>query len=127
MTCLIKCPPLELSDDGTLNVTVRRFRRPDVQVGDAAYVWFSETQGGSGLAFRGLVEAVTPGPWYDVTVGAVVPAIRELGKADLERSLACEAGAAIQELAGKLYRHSHNKIVMVDEAERILLDSFFAP
>src|SRR5205823_2468018 len=99
-----------------------------IAAGDSAYVWFSETDGGEGLAWRGVVETRHPtaGAAPRVVVRLLVRPIMRLGIADLEAFRDFGDGLPMGELSRKLYYHAPNKIAALSPEAASLLDSRFA-
>ncbi len=100
--------------------------------GDTAYLFASETQGGTGLIARATVTAaasVQPRldldrqtPRVTVTVQVTARPHRPLGRADLKPRTGDQPGA---ELNFKFYRQATNKIAGISDAEAAFLEGFF--
>jgi len=102
-------------------------------IGSEIFVWTAETQGGSGLVAVGEVEAVGPADSdrrRSITVRLLSrsPA-KGLGKADLvahdHRVNEGAANTPVGRLAAKLYGHSLNRVVELDEDEAHFLREHF--
>ena len=106
-----------------------------IAVGDTAYIFASENEGGAGLVAKGVVVSVTatpkrPGverqtPLVSVTVERTTAAKRGLGRKDLKLHTEWNDGRPETELNFKLYRQATNKIVGVSVAAVAFLDGFF--
>jgi len=106
-----------------------------IAMGDAVFLFASETQGGRGLVARGIVtscEAVsrTPGverqtPRMSVTVARTGVAKWPLGRAELKPHANWRDGRPETELNFKFYRQATNKIVGLTEQTAAFLEGFF--
>jgi len=123
---IVKCPPLQRDGEGRSLVLARPFWNVQPEIGDEVFVWTSETQGGTGLAARGVLEAAGDGDPLPVLLklDPASPA-RPLGKADLLELSAIAEGDPRSSLSKKLYGNSHNKIAALDPGEAALLASRF--
>ena len=103
--------------------------------GDTVFIIASETEGGRGLAARGVVTAAEAAPrppgqprWtprVDVTVRRTALVTRPLGRAELKPFKAWTDGQPQTELNFKLYRQATNKIVgLSKEAAGFLMGCF---
>jgi hypothetical protein len=106
-----------------------------ITVGDVAYLFASENEGGEGLVARGVVTASetvprTPGverqtPLAHVTIKRTGLAKRRLGRAELKPFADWNDGRPETELNFKLYRQATNKIVGLSDEATTFLGSFF--
>ncbi len=106
-----------------------------IAVGDAAFVFASETEGGRGLVARGVVTAAEalprpPGqprwtPRVDVAVRRTALATRPLGRAELKPFRDWTDGQPQTELNFRLYRQATNKIVGLSEGAAAFLMGCF--
>jgi hypothetical protein len=106
-----------------------------IAMGDEAFVFASETQGGEGLIARGvviLVEPVarTPGldrqtPRVSVLVRRTARAKRPLGRTQLKAFADWTDGRPETELNFKFYRQATNKIGGISEETAAFLSGFF--
>lgn len=95
-----------------------------VSIGDEIFLWFSETQGGPGLAWQGTVEKVETA--NHLTVLLRCRPIAPLGKADLQPFRDSTEDSAMRSLSEKLYKNSHNKLAALSGDETEFLRSRFA-
>lgn len=102
-------------------------------IGSEIFVWTAETQGGAGLVALGEIEAIGPAEGdrrrsITIRLAARSPA-RPLGKANLAahdyRVNEGEADTAAGRLTAKLYGHSLNRVVELDDDEAELLRARF--
>jgi hypothetical protein len=99
-------------------------------VGDRAFVWTCETDGGDGLVACGAITAVGPGNLRStrLTIDPDGRAVASpLGKDDLMPYRDSPLGPPIVGLAKKLYWHALTKIVSLDSQEEEFMDDRFAP
>jgi hypothetical protein len=128
MTVIIKCneiaPP---AASGSLIAEAPR-RNVYPRVGERAFVWTCETDGGDGLVASGVITAVGPGNRGSTRL-TIDPdgrrIVTPLGKRDLMPHRDAPAGPPIASLAEKLYRHSLTKIASLDADEERFLDGRF--
>lgn len=126
MTWVIKTSPTEPDASNRCVVTAPPIWRATPQPGDKVYIWFSETQGGAGLAYRGVIFALSDVAPLSVAVqieAACQPST--LTKAHLQAEVETGSGSPLAGLAAKLYTHAHNKIAALDATEAQWLDQFF--
>lgn len=107
----------------------------DIAVGDTAFIFASENEGGQGLIARGVVtsaEAVAKKsgvarqtPRVSVTIRRTALAKRPLGRAELKKFGAWNDGRAETELNFKFYRQATNKIAGISAATASFLAKFF--
>ena len=103
--------------------------------GDTAYIFASETQGGSGLVARGVVTSVRaiarrPGvarqtPRVSVTIRRTAVAKRRLGRSELRSFSDWKDGRPETELNFKFYRQATNKIVGLSDQAAAFLQRHF--
>lgn len=126
MALIVKCRPAGLNKDGICVVFAPAFGEVRPDVGEAAYLWFSETSGGQGLTYRGIVEAVGDGTPLPLAVridGARL--VRPLRKQDLAAHRENQGQEPLATLARKVYRHAHDKVADLDQDEVAFLDGHF--
>lgn len=124
MTLIAKCPPFPLSEQGERILELPAYKAAVPKQGDILYLWFSETADGDGLAGRARVAAVRPGK--PLTVAIVVDTATcasPFGKADLAAWRDVQSSDPRSSLAAKLYRHSLNKIAVLEPEEADLLEA----
>lgn len=128
MPVVIKCAPVAIGADGAIVAEVPIYKRAQPTLGDTAYIWTSETSGGSGLAMRGVLrslEIISEGRVrLTVRVNDRQPA-RRIGKAELDPHRDDPNPGPLPTLAKKLYKHSLNKVADLTAPEARYLDSFF--
>jgi hypothetical protein len=124
MPVIVKCSPTSLDAAGVIAVEVRGYKRCVPEVGEAAYVWFSETQGGEGLFGVGVIQDVQTQPerFFSLRIRMTqeFSVSQRLRVEDL-RPHRDEPATAVGGLAGKLVRHSLNKVAVVDADEEQVL------
>jgi hypothetical protein len=123
MAFIIKCNPVPLSVGGRIVLEAPIYEDADPAAGDAIFIWFSESAGGTGLAGRGVVQAVSHDDPIDVAilVEATSP-ITPMQNRSLRVSRNAGDGSPIGALSRKLYRNSLNKVAHLEEpeAERLM-------
>ncbi len=107
----------------------------NIAVGDAVFVFASETEGGHGLMARGVVtssEAIVkkPGiarqtPRVSLTIKCTGLAKRPLGRSELKYLTDWDDGQPGTELNFKFYRQATNKIVGISDKAAAFLSEFF--
>lgn len=99
-----------------------------IQRASEVFVWFSETNGGAGLAWRACVETVERASGNRLRLGIrpLLPSSSRLGIAEMTPFRDVRDGSPQSELARKLYYQSHNKVAALDEAERAFLLRHFS-
>ena len=103
--------------------------------GDIVYLLASENSGGAGLVARGVVTAARPvpprtdavrqTPRVSVQVQRTALARRPLGRTELKAFSDWQDGQPQTELNFKCYRQATDKIVGIEAATAVFLDSFF--
>lgn len=125
MAVLVKCDPF---DEAREAVTLSEWTYEDATafVGDEAFIWTSEKNGGRGLAMRGLVKSVAfDGPNTKLTIDLIDRSpTRALTLLDL-KPLRDDWTAEFHHLPRKLYRNSLNKVVDLSPEEADLLRRYF--
>lgn len=118
MTFVLKCDPFPVVMNQGCLLSLNRFEDAAPTQGDLAFIWFREGGGGTGLAARGVVRAVSDDNPADIalTIVACAPA-RPLGKLDLAPYRNAEVPGALPGLARKLYKHGHNKVARLENVE----------
>ena len=119
----------------TFNAQKTMYGGKDIAVGDAIFVFASETQGGAGLVARGLVasaEAVPKRegvarqtPRVSITVRRTALATRPLGRRELKAFSDWNDDRPETELNFKFYRQATNKIGGISEESAAFLERFF--
>ena len=131
MPYVIKTEPFDAISGNNVSVSEKTMYGGDkIRPGDEAFVWFSETSGGSGLVWQAHVASVdgSDGPAIGVNLRLTngVPG-RALGKDELEPLREVRDGTPISEMARKLYYQAHNKIAAINHADADWLRQFFDP
>jgi len=99
----------------------------DIRVGSEVFLWSSETQGGFGLWGKGTVTAIDhdgPKPVVSVRVDQRVNS-GNFGLNEIAPHRDSTQDTPIVGLARKLYKHAHNKIAGLTNAEADLLQQNF--
>lgn len=125
MGFIIKTGAAPLDTKGRVLVFAPPYGSAEPAAGDLVFLWFSETQGGSGLTHRGRIAGAAAGKEMPilVQVEASCPA-GSLTKKEL--AAARENDVGLWGVAQKLYHHAHNKVAALAEDEISYLDTFFA-
>lgn len=122
MTVLFKVPPQEVSGD-VVTLEARSYGLVQLRRGDRVFLWWSEAQGGAGLAGYGLcVEASAQAGGWRAMVEVVTDRYRGFAKANLAPYRDVEDGSPQASLAAKLYRHALNKVVAITPGEEAFLE-----
>jgi hypothetical protein len=106
-----------------------------IRVGDRAFLFASENEGGCGLVAWGVVTRASPiprmrglarqTPRVSVTFEATSVAKRSLGRSVLKPFADWDDGRPETELNFKLYRQATNKIVGISTDAAVFLATFF--
>ncbi|MGH6677645.1 MAG: hypothetical protein ACREDL_01585 [Bradyrhizobium sp.] len=127
---IIKCDPPQIEPLNEFSVSVPPYKKCRPADGDEAFVWTSEDEGGTGLAFHGtLLSAASNGG----RGGAYTLRVRIEGyategapsRAALRTHRDSEADGPMPKLARKLYTHALNKMACLQGDEIIYLRTFF--
>lgn len=99
----------------------------DIRVGSEVFLWSSETQGGVGLWGKGTVTAIDPGGPKPVVTVRVDQRVNSgnFGLNEIAPHRDSTQDTPIVGLARKLYKHAHNKIAGLTNAEAELLQQNF--
>lgn len=99
----------------------------DIRVGAEVFLWSSETQGGVGLWGKGTVMAIDPGGPKPVVTVRVDQRVNSgnFGLNEIAPHRDSTQDTPIVGLARKLYKHAHNKIAGLTNAEADLLQQNF--
>jgi len=123
MPFIAKTAPVSADVGDTLMIAERpMYGGKDIGTGDSVFLWASERQGGRGLWARGIVSHVTPGERISIEVR--VDQLATAGHFGLDQIAPYRDSTSetpITGLARKLYKHSHNKIASITNAEANLL------
>jgi hypothetical protein len=127
MSYMAKCDPICATVGSTLTLIVpSRYGGIPAGLGAEIFVYFAQDSGGAGLAWRGIVERISPTKPEELVVRAL-EAIGECKMANEQlapyRNL--RDGSPISEIARKFYRHSHDKIVELSDEEAAYLRQYF--
>jgi hypothetical protein len=125
---IVKCPPAQIEGDGRCLIFSKPYEGVEPTPGQTVYLWFSETDGGQGLAHRGRLLAAgdgTPIP-LAIQVDAVAPG-RAFGTRDLAPYRDATEPVGLVGLARKLFKNSHNKIAVLSDEEAAVLAQWFEP
>jgi hypothetical protein len=126
---LIKAPPQRF-DVGERPIFIERtfFDGETVSPGAEAFVWFTETKGGAGLAYVGTIYSASSMNEIHAKRWRVAVTIRSvatgLTDADLEPYFEARTNSPISTLGFKLFRHPHDKICALTLAEADFLRTF---
>lgn len=122
MAFIIKCDLFDISAGQPGLVSVKRYEGAKPEQGDLVFLWFSESARGAGLAGHGLVHAVSDEDPADIAIviEAAGPA-RALTKAHLAADRDTSGNGPLSSLARKLFRHSLNKVAILDADEEAFL------
>ena len=106
-----------------------------ISVGDSAFIFASENDGGEGLLAYGVVTAAVAlpldprlerqTPRISVTIQRTATAKRRLGRKELKPHTAWNDGRPETELNFKFYRQATNKVVGISAETAAYLHSFF--
>jgi len=106
-----------------------------IAVGDMAFVFASENEGGQGLLARGVVVAAEAAarkesparqtPRVTISVKRVALAKRRLGRGELKPFAEWTDGRPETELNFKFYRQATNKVAEITEETAAFLATFF--
>jgi hypothetical protein len=107
----------------------------NIAVGDVVFVFASETQGGQGLVFRGVVTSASAvarkrgvarqTPRVNIVVKRTARAKRALGRSELKKFSDWDDGRPESELNFKFYRQATNKIGGISDAASEFLATLF--
>ncbi len=129
MPFILKTTPFAASP-GDIFVVVENpmYGGGDIRRGDEAFVWFSETEGGNGLAWQCHVADVAPAA--NGAIAATVCLSNEvslncLGKSELEPYRNVRDATPHSELARILYYHALNKVAALRHEDAEFLRQFF--
>ena len=126
MAVIVKCPPVDLSTAQQFMAFSKPYGGVEPVAGDVAYVWFSESKGGNGLARRGRIVAVgdeKPLPLLIIVDTAIV--LERLDRSDLAPFRDSNDGSPLAGLSRKLYRDSLDKVAELTEIEVEFLEQRF--
>ena len=91
------------------------------------FVWSSETEGGRGLQFQGVVREVSLRKReLEIEVELRSRVTIKFGIADLSEFRDIDDGTPLCGLARKIYRHSHKKVALLSQQEADFLRAKFA-
>jgi hypothetical protein len=129
MSYILKTAPPPAISGERITISERAYYSGDtIAAGDEAFVWFSETNGGHGLSWRGVVDDVDSGQDGQprVTIRLIAQIQGEgFGTAQVEPFCHVNDGSPIAGLAKKLYGHSHHKIAELTGEEAAVLRNQF--
>ena len=125
MTLIVKAEPVPLAEGEETEFLVRSYKDVYFLPGLQVYIWFSQTQGGDGLAARAhLIDAANElgGMRLRLHVGRICvgPGMRN---ADLRPHRDNPNDAVRHMLSQRLYSFAHNKAGEITDAEAQLLES----
>lgn len=132
MPYVIKTDPFNASPGDAVTIAEKpMYGGSEIRPGDEAFIWFSETRGGNGLAWQAHVVALigrTEGRDIAVTLCLTNRGPADaLSKEDLEPLREVRDGAPLSEIARKLYYQAHNKIAALSHNQADFLRRFFDP
>lgn len=126
MAFIIKTRIRRPDDKQRLLVTETPFEGASPRPGDAVFVWFSESQRGSGLTYQGRIAATGE--------GSPMPILVQVEKSCPEwtlinRHIASDRSESspYRELYQKLYEHASHKVVEISAETAGHLSSLFEP
>ncbi|MFC3175003.1 hypothetical protein ACFOD9_12155 [Novosphingobium bradum] len=123
MTILYKVAPKSFTGDW-LALTAPAYGSVSPQPGEKVFLWWSETQKGTGLGGYGYcVSAHRVRRDWTSTIEPVVTDFSGFGKADLAPFRHTDGPGPESTFAAKLYRHSLNKVVTLTREEEEFLDA----
>lgn len=124
MPFIVKTSPIAAEVGDTVEIEERpMYGGEDIDTGDTVFLWVSEQQGGHGLWARGTVLHVLPAGnklSIEVRIAQLAP-VGNFGIDQIAPHRDSSAATPIVGLAHKLYKHAHNKIAGVTNAEADLL------
>lgn len=124
MPFIAKTAPIAANVGDTVRIEERpMYGGKDVGVGDSVFLWASEQQGGRGLWARGIVlsaHAAETKQHIEVRIDHVITT-GQFGLNQIAPHRDSAAETPIVGLARKLYKHAHNKIAGLTNAEADLL------
>lgn len=128
MPFIAKTAPIAADVGDTVEIEERpMYGGKDIDIGDSVFLWASEQQGGRGLWARGIVlHAAQAG--NKLGIGVRIDQLATVGHFGLDQIAPhrdSTADTPIIGLARKLYKHAHNKIAGVTNAEADLLLQHF--
>lgn len=128
MQYILKADPTQISNDGLVEVALPGFYGGgSVSPEDRCYLWYSEDAGGRGLTASGTVESVTrQGSLYNLVVRLDHRISTSFGIANI-RAQRDDDTTPAGLIARKLYKHAHNKIAPISEAEAQPLQAHLTP
>ena len=107
----------------------------NIAVGDTAFIFASENEGGRGLIARGVVSSMEAiekkigvarqTPRVSIAINRTALAKRPLGRSELKRFTDWKDGRPETELNFKFYRQATNKIAGISDTTAAFLDRFF--
>ena len=122
MAILIKVRPQDLEPVPVV-ISVPKTSADIADVGDDAFVWFAETQGGKGLVARGTIQSITNSIGETrITVGDLVLGTRWLGNDQIGQFRDSDGHGPESSLAKKIYKYAHNRGVSLTDAETAFLN-----
>jgi len=128
MPFIAKTAPITSLADEHIRIEERpMYGGRDIRVGSEVFLWSSETQGGVGLWGKGTVTAIDPGgpkPAITVRIDQRVNS-GNFGLNEIAPHRDSTQDTPIVGLARKLYKHAHNKIAGLTNAEAELLQQNF--
>jgi hypothetical protein len=127
MPFIAKTAPINMPADGHVRIEERLFKGREINVGAEIFLWSSETQGGVGLWGKGSVTAIDRGGPKPVVTVRVDQRINSgnFGLNEIAPHRDSQQDTPIVGLARKLYKHAHNKIAGLTNAEADLLKQYF--
>lgn len=126
MTVLFKVPPVAIDGD-IVALEAKSYGAVVIAPGDRVFRWWSETQGGRGLAGYGICMSAQPvGAFWRAEIEAVTNRTIGFGKAALAPFRDAPVPRPEATLSAKLYRHSLNKVVQITPAEEAFLMDLIA-
>lgn len=126
MAILIKTARQDFSA-GQIIVPFRRSSWNTLETGVAGFLWFSETQGGAGLAGRGVVESFgQQADLIEISLTNFHSVGQPLGNGEIGPFRNSSDQRPESTLAKKVYRYSHNRVVHLTDDECTFLSGHLA-
>lgn len=121
---IAKIDPVSIPSSGKVLVTAPVYGETPPAAGATVYLWFSETNGGNGLARRGIIVAAEDGTKPSLLVELdAARVLKALGKNDIAPHRDSLVATPLSGLARKLFKHSPNKVTTLAADEEAFLAS----
>ncbi len=125
MSVLFKVAPPQDCDGDFLRLTAPPYGNVSLMASDRVFLWWSESQKGSGLVGHGLcVQSEQASNLISAIVEPVLLGWTGFGKAQLAPYRSALGDRPLHRLAAKLYSHSLNKVILLDQEEEGVTSRF---